>query len=511
MKRSVTDIKLTVKPVFIGFEHQYYYEGPCRMAGGDAIKPGFDAVVQGKMLKGFLANVNKYVASTGANVLEPAIVRGTDDWDIKDSYFEEMLADDQKTDLYVVMSNFGANQILVEFCCRTSKPVVMNPTKSFGAMSTAPAQRRGADILPAFDWPEVSRYCSILRAEKAVRTANILLAPRFDSTTPKAGGNDSFTCLSDVTRQLGCHFRHVNVHELMDMMNPLPEEGNATTPGRATPNITPEEVARCEEMADEMVASADPCIVDKGFLVKSLVAWTVVQKLMDLYDCSGFTAPCPDACSTRRLNEQQFTFCLAHSLNLEQGFGSACEYDITSVVCMIAEMALSNSAAYMGNTLPVVVTEGRIEWPVNVHEEDVAGISLEDAANMYSVIHSTPCRKLHGLEAAADAYALRHFAYDQGFGAIQRHDFTADAGQKITLCRISPNLDEMLIVSGEIVTGTGFDTDNCNGGFVFKVADTRDLFKKQMRFGLHLPLVYGDIADDLEELAKRLGMEPVRA
>ena len=308
MKRSVTDIKLTVKPVFIGFEHQYYYEGPCRMAGGDAIKPGFDAVVQGKMLKGFLANVDKYVASTGANVLEPAIVRGTDDWDIKDSYFEEMLADDQKTDLYVVMSNFGANQILVEFCCRTSKPVVMNPTKSFGAMSTAPAQRRGADILPAFDWPEVSRYCSILRAEKAVRTANILLAPRFDSTTPKAGGNDSFTCLSDVTRQLGCHFRHVNVHELMDMMNPLPEEGNATTPGRATPNITPEEVARCEEMADEMVASADPCIVDKGFLVKSLVAWTVVQKLMDLYDCSGFTAPCPDACSTRRRADQAREF-----------------------------------------------------------------------------------------------------------------------------------------------------------------------------------------------------------
>ena len=48
MKRSVTDVKLNVKPVFIGFEHQYYYEGPCRMAGGDAIKPGFDAIVQGK-------------------------------------------------------------------------------------------------------------------------------------------------------------------------------------------------------------------------------------------------------------------------------------------------------------------------------------------------------------------------------------------------------------------------------------------------------------------------------
>ena len=46
---------------------------------------------------------------------------------------------------------------------------------------------------------------------------------------------------------------------------------------------------------------------------------------------------------------------------------------------------------------------------------------------------------------------------------------------------------------------------------MFKVADARDLFKKQMRFGLHLPLVYGDIADDLAELARRLDLSVVRA
>lgn len=511
MKRSVRIVKLNVKPVFIGFEHQYYYEGPCRMAGGDAIKPGFDAILQGKMYKGFLAHIDSYVAGDAVRVLDPVYVTCTDDWDIKDVYFDELLADDAETDVYLVQSNFGANQILVEFCCRTAKPVIMNPTKSFGAMSTAPAARLGADIMPAFDWPDVARYCSILRAEKAVRTANILLAPRFDSTVPKAGGNDSFQSLTAVTRKWGTHFRHVNVHELMDMMVPLPEGGNPTTPGRRTPNITADELEACENAANALMENADPCLIEKRHLVTSLVAYTVVQKLMDEYDCAGFAAPCPDACSTRRLNEQQFTFCLTHSLNLEQGIASACEYDVTSVVCMIAEMALSDSAAYMGNTLPVVVTEGRIEWPINVHEEDVAGISIEDAANMYSVIHSTPCRKLHGFAQAADDYALRHFAYDQGFGAIQRHDFTADAGQPITLCRISPDLEEMLIVSGEIVVGTGFDTDNCNGGFVFRVEDTRDLFKKQTRFGLHLPLIYGNKADDLAVLAERLGLAVVRA
>ncbi len=357
MKRSVTDVKLNVKPVFIGFEHQYYYEGPCRMAGGDAIKPGFDAIVQGKMLKGFLANVQKYVAATGANVLEPAVVCCTDDWDIKDAYFEEMLADEARTDLYVVMSNFGANQVLVEFCCRTSKPVAMNPTKSFGAMSTAPAARRGADILPAFDWPEVARYCRLLRAEKAVRTANILLAPRFDSTTPKAGGNDSFVCLSDVTRKLGCHFRHVNVHELMDMMDPLPEDGNPTTPGRATPNITSDEVTRCEDMADELMAGgrlrrhrrAGRCGGSRSSMTvgqkadeRSTKVTARIRRLLSV-----------QRLSTRCLNEASSSTFAWPTRSTWAGVGSLRVRHV-SVVCMIAEQGpFPNWPLYMGNTLPV--------------------------------------------------------------------------------------------------------------------------------------------------------------
>ena len=30
--RSAKDVKLVVKPVFFAMEHQYYYEGPCRMS-----------------------------------------------------------------------------------------------------------------------------------------------------------------------------------------------------------------------------------------------------------------------------------------------------------------------------------------------------------------------------------------------------------------------------------------------------------------------------------------------
>jgi L-fucose isomerase-like protein len=197
-------------------------------------------------------------------------------------------------------------------------------------------------------------------------------------------------------------------------------------------------------------------------------------------------------------------------LNLEQGCASACEFDITAAVVMLLLMAVSGKSAFMGNTLPVVTTEGRIDWPIKVNEDEVPGdITYEDAKHLYSTLHSTPCRHLHGIQQAADRYALRHFALDQGFGAIQRHDFNADKGQKITFCRISQDLKQMLIGTGEIAFGVGYDTDNCNGGFVFKVNDTRELFKKHMKFGLHLPIVYGDYADDLVFIAKRMGLEPV--
>ena len=29
MIEKITDVKLNVRPVFIGLVHQYYYEGPC--------------------------------------------------------------------------------------------------------------------------------------------------------------------------------------------------------------------------------------------------------------------------------------------------------------------------------------------------------------------------------------------------------------------------------------------------------------------------------------------------
>ncbi len=42
MIEKITDVKLNVRPVFIGLVHQYYYEGPCRFGKGEELEKDYD-------------------------------------------------------------------------------------------------------------------------------------------------------------------------------------------------------------------------------------------------------------------------------------------------------------------------------------------------------------------------------------------------------------------------------------------------------------------------------------
>ena len=44
MIEKITDVKLNVRPVFIGLVHQYYYEGPCRFGKGEELEKDYGSV-----------------------------------------------------------------------------------------------------------------------------------------------------------------------------------------------------------------------------------------------------------------------------------------------------------------------------------------------------------------------------------------------------------------------------------------------------------------------------------
>ena len=101
-----------------------------------------------------------------------------------------------------------------------------------------------------------------------------------------------------------------------------------------------------------------------------------------------------------------------------------------------------------------------VESSFFVHEEDLDFI--KDHNDLYVIEHSVPNRKLKGLDGEQADFALRHFAYEQGFGAVLRYDFRKDTGQVITMARFSPDVKKLFVGKGTIVGGGGYDHDNCN-------------------------------------------------
>ena len=67
-----------------------------------------------------------------------------------------------------------------------------------------------------------------------------------------------------------------------------------------------------------------------------------------------------------------------------------------------------------------------------------------------------------------EEYGIQPFAYS-GWGATLRYDFAKDAGQVITMARISPDCSHMMIAKGTIVGGGGVDSQNCSLSVIFTV------------------------------------------
>lgn len=510
MIRRGLDVKLNVKPVFLGLEHQYYYEGPCRFAKGEALTPEYEKILAQELKADFFKNVRENVPLEEVNLLDPLYLACHDDWIVPESAFEAMTENLDQIDCYIISGGIARSGLLIELAQRTHKPIIQDPMTCCDLTAvTAVVKNMGLEIYPHLTYEGIAEQLRVLRVRKALKQANILCAVRFDSTVSKSG-NDTFLNLQNVTEKFGTHFRYLNIHELFDYLNPISAGGNYTTPGRMnTPNVTEEDMKKAEALADELLGGAEETDITRENMINSCLAFVEVQKLLDIYDCCGFTIPCPDTCSTRRLNEMKFTFCLTHSLNNELGIPSACEYDIDGVLTMLILSTLSGMPPYMGNTNPLVFENGTIRPMRRFNIEDLDGV--KDLTNLYHTSHSTPNRYLKsGIGGEKKGkYAIRHFAYDQGFGAVMRYDFKQDEGQVITLCRISPDCKKLFVGKGTIVSGGDYDLNNCNGYVVFRVQDQNKFFKAQCYFGNHLPLVYGDYVKELEMLGECLGLEVV--
>ncbi|MCU6763466.1 L-fucose isomerase and related proteins [uncultured Roseburia sp.] len=510
IKKSV-DVVLRVRPVFLAIIHEYSYEGPCRFGKGEQLEKSYEVMMAQELYKKFKNNISKNITMDGIEILDPIYVE-RDDWFVtKEDMFLKMAEDIEQVDFFIFSTGIGRGDLYLEFAQRYKKPMGVAPQQCCGpALNTAAVRARGLESYSYRTWDDLRTHLRVMRAKKALAETRVLLASRFNSTT-SFSTPDTFVNINEIADKFGIRFRNINAHELIDQTHMVDPTTNPTLPGRKALNINEEDMVLVEKITDELIAGAQFNKMEREKLKKSVVAYVTVQKLMEFNDCNAFTIPCPDICSTRRMNEEQITFCLTHSLNNEQGIPSACEFDINSLVTMVMLTNLSGKAPYMGNTNCVYYDEdGKMVTLQNIGEDDIQNIKDADRANLYLSFHSTPNRKLKGLSAKTGSYGIAPFAHG-GFGATFRYDFGQDNGQEITLAKISPDGNQLFVAKATICGGAGYDRMNCDQGVFFTVEDQEDFFYKQINFGNHCPLVYGDYTKELIMLGKAYGLEVVTA
>jgi L-fucose isomerase-like protein len=512
--RKTIEMKLNVRPVFIGFVHDYVYEGPCRFGSGDELTKKFDQMTNQEAYRGF-CDIMKKNLSSRVNLLEPIYVERNEEFPITEEALQKMGQDSGNADVYIFGQAGRGYDMIVEFGQRYRKPIMLTGMALATSTTIAALKARGLEAYATADWQDIMDMLDVMRVRKVLRDSRILLAPVANSNI-SFSATDSFLSLEKVTEVLGTRFRYVSAHELIDQTRPVAPDSNPTLPGRMGLNPDEADMKEIKRITDELVGGATECHMERELVENSVRAFHTVKKFLEHCDCSAFSMPCPDMCATRRLNQEKITFCLTHSLLNEEGIPSGCEYDIPALLAMIVLMNFAGSAPYMGNTIPTFVKNGRRSniTPAFFQAEDSLNIDvpeLGETENVMLSFHAVPNRQMHGFGCGKSSYTLRSFARGQGFGATIRYDFKKDKGQPVTLCRFDLNCSRIFVARGTIVGGVGFTDQNCSEGVFYTVKDNRDFFKKQCEFGNHVPLVYGDCYDKVKALVELLGLEVVEA
>lgn len=516
MIKKAADVKLVVQPIFLTFHHDYVFEGPCRWGEGEALTKEFDLMVDAHRLEEYTAEAKGYLEDV-VELRDVIYMDRNEEFLVTDEDLDKMCVNSDTVDVYLINPMNRCTDMILPFVQRVKKPLVVTPGPlPMMTIMGAAVRARGGQINCFRTWDETLEFLDVLRVKKALNTSKVLCAARF-GTSRSISGMDNFVDLEHVTQKLGTQFCFVNSHELVDQSQICDPTTNPTLPGRVGLNPTEEDVAEMNRITDDLIDGAVECDMTRDDVFQSVRAFVTNKKMCEYYGCNAFSAPCPDLCATRRLNQERYTFCLTHSLLGEMGVPSSCEYDISTVLSMLVLSSFMKKPAYMGNTTfdPKVWADAG-EVKINVMMNDVGDVEYKkmvmenDPENSFLTWHSVAKRNMEGFDGEMDEYSLRPFA-SSGFGVTVRVDFNKYAGTPITMVRFDPTCNKMFVAKGEVVAGRGYADKGCSLGMFFKVADGADFYEKQMTFGNHVPLVFGDCFDKACKLGELLGLEVVTA
>ena len=460
--------KLRVKPVMTDMIHTDVWEGPCR----------FNVVSVAKETENVRNSYARWAGQlkTGKFDFGPAVELSDPHQVIFDEAFtlpaSQLVALDEqqdKIDAFFV-SPTGASFAAVEIARRYHKPVVVFGLNCRTVDVAAYAKTVGEELFVAADNAELKNVMSLLRARAAYRETRVLFPT--NRGFPSVASLTGITDLPQLEKKHGISVRMISYKLLAEEMErTLSDKARLEKAGRG---------------ADELIRAAVHSWLDRKYVERSLLFKQAVEALMDANACNAFTIECFEFCASRLPEKWTISPCLVHTLFKDAGYASSCEGDMGALLGTRLLLSVSGKSSHMGNMF-----------------------SGQD--NSVIINHSAPGIKMNGFDKPGLPYKLGRFV-ESGWGTKAVVDFMQNSEKKVTVARVHPNGDKLLVMRGVLVGSDGWDKDNlgCSVAATIKPVDSGrgDRFiRRQTEYGNHLSWVYGDYGAELEELGRLMGVE----
>lgn len=117
---------------------------------------------------------------------------------------------------------------------------------------------------------------------------------------------------------------------------------------------------------------------------------------------------------------------------------------------------------------------------------------------------------MNGVGESDLPYQLGRFV-SEGWGTKLVVDFMNNREKTVTVARVNPTTDKLLVLRGELAGASGWGQDliGCSVEAVVKppAGRCREFLKRRLDFGNHLQWVYGDYTEPMRQLGEMLKLQ----
>ena len=462
--------KLNVKPVMTAMYHTAVWEGPCRWKGETKEQELKAAAQQFEAFNSFLKSDR--IDKSNVSMLDAGQIFFVEDFKITEEEYRKIDEDAKKADVLLI-NPYGCSVSNYDVAARYNKPVVISSGPSCRTVDIAAYCRsKGIECYIPDEVEDINQIFALLKARKNFSQTRILFPTnwKWPSVCSVAGINEP----EKLKEKFGIELVAIPYDELAKEMEKT--RGDKSSGSDAA------------KMADTVYGGASRSFIDEKYVRNSMEFYQTIVKLMKRYNCNAFTIECFEFCTSRLPQKWNITPCLIHTMLKDLGIPSACEGDLGGLLPMHMLMLLSNKSPHFGNMF---------YYP-------------EMGKGTMAVNHSVPGIKMNGFDKPGLPYQLSHFV-DSGWGTKVIVDFMKNDVKDITVARMDPSGNGVLVLKGVLTGSKGWDdeTIGCHdiAYMVGRESGTaREFVRKQASYGNHLPWVYGDYSEQLEKLGRLLGI-----